>query len=40
MNLDQLTWQKQFLSEKNAAIIDVRTSEEFDVSRIPNSINI
>ena len=40
MNLDQLTWKKQFLSEKNAAIIDVRTSEEFDVSRIPNSINI
>ena len=40
MNLDQLTWQKQFLSEKNAVIIDVRTPEEFDISRIPNSINI
>lgn len=40
MNLDQLTWKKQFLSEKNALIIDVRTPEEFDISRIPNSINI
>ena len=40
MNLDQLTWKKQFLSEKNAVIIDVRTPEEFDISRIPNSINI
>ena len=30
MNLDQLTWKKQFLSEKNAFILDVRTPEEFD----------
>ena len=40
MNLDQLTWKKQFLSEKNAVIIDVRTPEEYDISSIPNSINI
>ena len=40
MNLDQLTWKKQFLSEKNAIILDVRTPEEFELSRIPNSKNI
>ena len=40
MNLDQLTWKKQFLSEKNALILDVRTPEEFEISRIPNSIKI
>ena len=40
MNLDQLTWEKQFLSEENAIILDVRTPEEFEISRIPNSINI
>ena len=40
MNLDQLTWKKQFLSEKNAFILDVRTPEEFEISRIPNSKNI
>ena len=40
MNLDQITWKKQFLSEKNAFILDVRTPEEFEISRIPNSKNI
>ena len=40
MNLDQLTWKKQFLSEKNGIILDVRTPEEFEISRIPNSKNI
>ena len=40
MNLDQLSWEKQFLSEENAIILDVRTPEEFEISRIPNSINI
>ena len=40
MNLDQLTWEKQFLSEENAIILDVRTPDEFEISRIPNSINI
>ena len=37
MNLDQSIWEKQFISEKNAVIIDVRTPEEFELSRIPNS---
>ena len=36
MNLDQLTWEKQFLSEENAIILDVRTPEEFEISRITN----
>ena len=40
MNLDQLNWEKQLLSEENAFILDVRTPEEFEISRIPNSINI
>ena len=40
MNLDQSIWEKQFISEKNAVIIDVRTPEEFELSRIPNSKNI
>ena len=40
MNLDQSIWEKQFISEKNAVIIDVRTPEEFEHSRIPNSKNI
>ena len=40
MNLEQSTWQKQFISERNALILDVRTPEEFEISRIPNSINI
>ena len=40
MNLDQSTWKKQFLSEKNAIILDVRTPEEFELSRITNSKNI
>ena len=40
MNLDQSIWEKQFISEKNAVIIDVRTPVEFELSRIPNSKNI
>ena len=40
MNLDQSNWEKKLFSEKNAVVIDVRTSEEFELSRIPNSINI
>ena len=38
MNLDQLTWEKQFLSDENAIILDVRTLEEFDEKSIPGSI--
>tara|TARA_S200000501_G_C20815556_1_gene740391 strand:- start:787 stop:1095 length:309 start_codon:yes stop_codon:yes gene_type:complete len=40
MDLDQLSWRKKILSEENVFILDVRTSEEFEDSRIPNSINI
>ena len=40
MNLDQSTWKKQLHSEKNVIILDVRTPEEFDISRIPNSRNL
>ena len=40
MNLDQSTWISKFQSDENAVILDVRTPEEFETSRIPNSINI
>ena len=40
MNLDQSSWEKQLHSEENAIILDVRTPEEFEISRIPNSKNI
>ena len=40
MNLDQSTWISQFQSDENAVILDVRTPEEFETSRIPNSKNI
>ena len=40
MNLDQSTWISQFHSDENAVILDVRTPEEFETSRIPNSKNI
>ena len=37
MNLDQTTWTRQYHSDENAIILDVRTPEEFETSRIPNS---
>ena len=40
MNLDQSTWISQYQSDENAVILDVRTPEEFETSRIPNSKNI
>ena len=40
MNLNQSTWISQFQSDENAVILDVRTPEEFETSRIPNSKNI
>ena len=40
MNLDQPSWIKKYHSDENAIILDVRTPEEFETSRIPNSINI
>ena len=40
MDLDQSSWKKQLSSDANAVILDVRTPEEFETSRIVNSINI
>ena len=40
MNLNQTTWTRQCHSDENAIILDVRTPEEFETSRIPNSKNI
>ena len=39
-DLDQNTWKAKLESENDFIILDVRTSEEFEKSRIPNSINI
>jgi rhodanese-related sulfurtransferase len=40
MNLDQSIWTSQCHSDEKAVILDVRTPEEFELSRIPNSKNI
>ena len=40
MDLDQSSWEKQALTDKKGIILDVRTLEEFEISRIPNSKNI
>ena len=40
MDLDQSSWAKQALSDKKGVILDVRTPEEFETSRIPDSKNI
>ena len=40
MDLDQSSWGKQAITDKKGVIIDVRTLEEFEISRIPNSKNI
>ena len=40
MNIDQSSWEKQALVDKDGTILDVRTAEEFKTSRIPNSNNI
>ena len=40
MDLDQSSWEKQALTDMNGIILDVRTLEEFEVSRIPDSKNI
>ena len=39
-DLDQNTWKSKLKSEKDFLIIDVRTAEEFEELRIPESINI
>jgi len=40
MDLDQSSWKKQAETDKNGIILDVRTLEEFEISRIPDSKNI
>ena len=40
MDLDQSSWAKQAVIDKKGTILDVRTLEEFEISRIPNSKNI
>ncbi len=39
-DIDQNKWRSQLESEEDCLIIDVRTSEEFEQLRLPNSINI
>ena len=40
MDLDQSSWEKQAVTDKKGTILDVRTLEEFEISRIPDSKNI
>ena len=40
MDLDQSSWEKQAVIDKKGTILDVRTLEEFEISRIPDSKNI
>ena len=40
MDLDQSSWKKQSLVDKKGIVLDVRTPEEFETSRIPDSKNI
>ena len=40
MDLDQSSWEKQATTDKKGTILDVRTPEEFEISRIPDSKNI
>ena len=39
-DIDQNKWRSQLESEEDCLIIDVRTSEEFEQLRLPNSTNI
>jgi len=39
-DINQNTWRSQLEDEQNFIILDVRTSEEFNEKRLPNSINI
>ena len=40
MDLEQDTWKNGLENDADAIILDVRTTEEFETSRIPNSLNI
>jgi len=39
-DIDQNKWRYQLATEKNYIILDVRTTEEFEQIRLPNSTNI
>jgi len=40
MDLEQIKWNNGLENDSDAIILDVRTPEEFETSRIPKSINI
>lgn len=40
MNLTQEQWRERLSNDENAIILDVRTNDEHNNGRIPNSINI
>jgi len=40
INLSSMEFSEKLKTDKNAILIDVRTSEEFSSGKIPNSINI
>jgi rhodanese-related sulfurtransferase len=39
-NLDSKTWEQEMMADDNAVILDVRTPEENEEKRIPNSLLI
>ena len=39
-NLTQQQWTELLVGDKNAVILDVRSSEEYNNGKIPNSINV
>ena len=40
MDLEQEKWKNGLENDSDSLILDVRTTEEFETSRIPNSVNI
>ena len=40
MDLEQEIWKNKLYSDSNSVTLDVRTPDEFNTSRISNSINI
>ena len=40
MDLEQDKWKTGFENDADAVMLDVRTPEEYEISRIPNSVNI
>ena len=40
MDLEQYKWKTGFENDADAVMLDVRTQEEYEISRIPNSVNI